>query len=119
MTSVQVNAYYDPERNTIIIPAGILGFPIYDHGLKALDYGSVGSMIGHEITHGFDSLGRRYNYIGNLEEWWANDTLKKFVNRADCFTNVYQNYSMKQNNLTFKVNSIKNAKNCVTEFVNK
>lgn len=63
--------------------------------------------------------GRRYNYIGNLEEWWANDTLKKFVNRADCFTNVYQNYSMKQNNLTFKVNSIKNAKNCVTEFVNK
>ncbi|XP_065211489.1 endothelin-converting enzyme homolog [Planococcus citri] len=89
-----VNAAYNPQDNAITIPAGILGSSIYTQSLRALDYGGIGTIVGHELTHAFDNKGRRFNEIGNLEDWWQADTLNSFEKKAECFVNAYANYSM-------------------------
>ena len=84
MTPPTVNAYYNPAFNEIVFPAGILQFPFFDANADdAVNYGGIGAVIGHEITHGFDDQGRLYNAEGNLSNWWKSEDSASFMNKAD------------------------------------
>ena len=84
MTPPTVNAYYNPAFNEIVFPAGILQFPFFDGAADdAVNYGGIGAVIGHEITHGFDDQGRLYNAEGNLSNWWKADDSTHFMQKAD------------------------------------
>jgi endothelin-converting enzyme/putative endopeptidase len=90
MTPPEVNAYYDPSMNDINFPAGILQPAFYDQKQDdAVNYGHIGSVIGHELTHGFDDQGKKFDGKGNLNDWWTQDDTKKFVSRTDCLVNEY------------------------------
>ncbi|XP_066978196.1 neprilysin-like [Macrobrachium rosenbergii] len=90
-----VNAYYMPEFNSITFPAGILQPPFYRaNSLQALNYGGIGQVIGHEITHGFDDEGRQYDKDGNTIPWWSNATSEAFKAKAQCIINQYGNISV-------------------------
>jgi len=94
MSQPTVNAYYDPQQNNINFPAGILQPPFYDNQMDdAVNYGAIGSVIGHELTHGFDDEGRQFDAKGNLRDWWTADDAKAFDQRADCIVQQYGNYS--------------------------
>jgi putative endopeptidase len=85
MTPPTVNAYYDAGMNEIVFPAGILQPPLFDpKGDDALNYGAIGAVIGHELTHGFDDEGRQYDAKGNLRDWWTPEDVKNFQARAEC-----------------------------------
>jgi predicted metalloendopeptidase len=85
MTPPTVNAYYDSGMNEIVFPAGILQPPFFDpQAADALNYGSMGAVIGHELTHGFDDQGRQYDAQGNLRDWWTPEDVKNFQARAAC-----------------------------------
>ncbi len=93
MTPPTVNAYYDPQNNNINFPAGILQPPFFDKTKDdAVNYGAIGAVIGHELTHGFDDQGRRFDARGNLKDWWTEEDAKAFEQRADCFVQQYGNY---------------------------
>ncbi|XP_068224431.1 neprilysin-1-like [Palaemon carinicauda] len=95
MTPTTVNAYYEPEFNSITFPAGILQPPFYRaNSLQALNYGGIGQVIGHEITHGFDDEGRQYDKDGNTIPWWSNATSDAFKEKAQCIINQYGNISV-------------------------
>lgn len=80
MSPQTVNAYYNPTNNEIVFPAAILQPPFYDYKAdEAVNYGGIGAVIGHEISHGFDDSGSRYNADGNLVNWWTEDDLKQFT----------------------------------------
>lgn len=80
MSPQTVNAYYNPSYNEIVFPAAILQPPFYDYKADdAVNYGGIGAVIGHEISHGFDDSGSRYNAEGNLVNWWTEDDLKQFT----------------------------------------
>ncbi|KAG1662550.1 Neprilysin-1 [Nymphon striatum] len=100
MTSpADVNAYYTRTQNMISFPAGILQPPLYSQFYsRVLNYGGIGVVIGHEITHGFDDKGRQFDEEGNLNEWWQNDVVEKFENQTFCFIDQYDNYVVKQVN---------------------
>ena len=84
MTPPTVNAYYNPSFNEIVFPAGILQFPFFDADADdAVNYGGIGAVIGHEITHGFDDQGRLYDATGNLTNWWTSADSANFVNKAN------------------------------------
>ena len=84
MTPQTVNAYYNPTTNEICFPAGILQYPFFDMDADdAFNYGAIGVVIGHEMTHGFDDAGRHYDKDGNMEEWWTAEDAEKFNARAD------------------------------------
>ena len=84
MTPPTVNAYYNPAFNEIVFPAGILQFPFFDGDADdAVNYGGIGAVIGHEITHGFDDQGRLYDATGNLNNWWTSVDSANFVKKAD------------------------------------
>ncbi|PIO72527.1 peptidase family M13, partial [Teladorsagia circumcincta] len=86
-----VNAYYSSNFNAIKFPAAILQAPFFHHTFpRALNYGGIGAVIGHEITHGFDDQGQQFDAIGNLRDWWDADVKKKFVERAQCIIDQYQ-----------------------------
>jgi endothelin-converting enzyme/putative endopeptidase len=93
MTPPTSNAYYTPLLNEIVFPAGILVPPAFD--LKAVDaanYGAIGVVIGHEISHGFDDEGAQYDEKGALKNWWTDDDLKKFNERGKCVADQFDNY---------------------------
>jgi putative endopeptidase len=93
MTPPTINAYYDPTQNNINFPAGILQPPFYfSSGDDAVNYGGIGLVIGHEITHGFDDQGRQYDADGNLKDWWSAEDAKKFKIRAQNIINQYNGY---------------------------
>jgi putative endopeptidase len=93
MTPPTVNAYYSPPNNNINFPAGILQPPFYDPDRDAaLNYGGVGGVIGHELTHGFDDQGRKYDAEGNLRDWWTAADGKAFEERAACVADQYSSY---------------------------
>jgi putative endopeptidase len=93
MTPPTVNAYYDPEKNEIVFPAGILQPPFFDAKADAaLNYGGIGAVIGHEMTHGFDDQGRKYDAQGNLRNWWTPDDLKNYETRAACVEKQFDSY---------------------------
>jgi endothelin-converting enzyme/putative endopeptidase len=93
MTPPTVNAYYDPSMNDINFPAGILQPSFYDPKQDdATNYGHIGAVIGHELTHGFDDEGKKFDGKGNLSDWWTVDDTKKFVERTDCLVNEYGSF---------------------------
>ena len=93
MTPPTVNAYYRPPMNDINFPAGILQPPFYGKLMDdAVNYGGIGVVIGHELTHGFDDQGRKYDAQGNFRDWWTPEDGKEFEKRADCMANEYSNF---------------------------
>jgi putative endopeptidase len=94
MSQPTVNAYYDPQHNDVNFPAGILQPPFYDNKMDdAVNYGAIGAVIGHELTHGFDDEGRQFDAKGNLRDWWTAEDGKAFEQRTDCLVNQYSAYS--------------------------
>jgi endothelin-converting enzyme/putative endopeptidase len=90
MTPPTINAYYDPQLNTINFPAGILQPPFFDTGMDdAVNYGAIGMVIGHEITHGFDDQGRKFDAQGNLRDWWTPEDAKAYDQRDECIADEY------------------------------
>ena len=97
-TAPTVNASYNPPRNDITFPAGILQPPFYDPKADdAYNYGGIGVVIGHEMTHGFDDQGSKYDPTGNLRNWWTPEDLKNFQARADCIVNEYNEFQVEPN----------------------
>jgi putative endopeptidase len=93
MTPPTVNAYYSGSRNEIVFPAGILQPPFFDKTMDdAVNMGGIGIVIGHELTHGFDDQGRKYDPQGNLRDWWTDQDGKEFEKRASCIANEYGNF---------------------------
>jgi endothelin-converting enzyme/putative endopeptidase len=95
MTPPTVNAYYSPDRNNINFPAGILQPPFYRSGRDAaVNYGAAGAVIGHELTHGFDDQGRKFDGEGNLRDWWTPADGKAYDERAACVADQYSGYTV-------------------------
>lgn len=95
MTPPTVNAYYSPVRNEIAFPAGILQFPFFSFEADdAINYGGIGAVIGHEMTHGFDDSGRQYAADGNLKDWWTKEDAEQFKVLADKVVEQYSNYTI-------------------------
>jgi putative endopeptidase len=95
MSPPTVNAYYNPSINEIVFPAGILQPPFYDPKADdAFNYGGIGAVIGHEMTHGFDDTGARFDANGNLAMWWTPDDFKKFKERTDCVVKQFDGYEV-------------------------
>jgi putative endopeptidase len=95
MTPPTVNAYYDPQMNNINFPAGILQPPFFDKNADdATNYGAIGAVIGHELTHGFDDQGRQFDPKGNLQDWWTEADAKAFEERAQCFVKEYEQFEL-------------------------
>jgi len=94
MTPPTVNAYYNPLQNNINFPAGILQPPFYSVKSDAgVNYGGVGAVVGHELTHGFDDQGRQFDARGNLKEWWTAQDAKAFTDRAQCLVDEYGGFT--------------------------
>jgi len=95
MTPPTVNAYYTPLHNEIVFPAGILQPPFFDAKADdAFNYGSIGSVIGHEMTHGFDDQGAQFDADGNLKSWWTPEDLKNFRERGDCIAKQFDAFEV-------------------------
>ena len=95
MTPPTVNAYYSPDRNSINFPAGILQPPFYRSGRDAaVNYGAAGAVIGHELTHGFDDQGRKWDADGNVRDWWTAGDSSNFESRATCVADQYSSYTV-------------------------
>ncbi len=95
MTPPTVNAYYNPAFNEIVFPAGILQYPFFsDDADDAVNYGGIGAVIGHEMTHGFDDQGRQYDADGNLHDWWTPEDAKNFLAKAAVVINQFNNYTV-------------------------
>jgi endothelin-converting enzyme/putative endopeptidase len=93
MTPPTVNAYYQPTNNDINFPAGILQQPFYGAGRdEAVNYGAIGAVVGHELTHGFDDSGRQFDGDGNLKEWWSATDAAAFKTRVDCIADEYSGF---------------------------
>ncbi|WP_338409557.1 M13 family metallopeptidase [uncultured Flavobacterium sp.] len=92
MSPQTVNAYFNPSNNEIVFPAAILQAPFYDYRAdEAVNYGGIGAVIGHEISHGFDDSGSRYNADGNLINWWSDEDLTQFTGLGTALANQYSN----------------------------
>ena len=92
MTPQTVNAYYNPTTNEICFPAGILQVPFFDPTADdAFNYGAIGVVIGHEMTHGFDDQGRQYDKDGNMHDWWKDEDAKNFTERTDKYADFFSN----------------------------
>lgn len=95
MTPPTVNAYYSPEKNEIVFPAGILRAPFFDANADdALNYGGIAAVIGHEISHGFDDQGRQFDKDGNLKDWWTKSDADEFKKRTDRIVDQYNNFTI-------------------------
>jgi endothelin-converting enzyme/putative endopeptidase len=94
MSPATVNAYYSPLMNDINFPAGILQSPLYDpNGTDPVNYGHIGAIVGHELTHGFDDQGSQFDGNGNLSDWWTPDDKKNFGKMTDCEVTEYGNFT--------------------------
>lgn len=93
MNSFEVNAYYSPSRNEMVFPAGILQQPFFSDAFPdAMNFGSIGSVIGHEMSHGFDDSGRKYDKGGRLRSWWTTKSAQRYVSKAKCFVDLFNGY---------------------------
>ena len=98
MTPPTSDAYYNPLLNEIVFPAGILQPPAFDmNAVDAVNYGAIGVVIGHEISHGFDDQGAQFDAEGRLNNWWTPDDLKRFQQRTSCVVNQFENYYIEPN----------------------
>uniref|UniRef100_A0A8C1WW47 Endothelin converting enzyme-like 1 n=1 Tax=Cyprinus carpio TaxID=7962 RepID=A0A8C1WW47_CYPCA len=90
-----LNAYYLPNKNQMVFPAGILQPTLYDPEFpQSLNYGGIGAIIGHELTHGYDDWGGQYDRYGNLKQWWTEESYKKFQKKAECIVKLYENFTV-------------------------
>lgn len=95
MRPTEINAYYTQNKNMIVFAAGILQRPFYDSEYPmAMNYGGIGVVVGHEITHGFDDKGREYDPDGNLRVWWNNSTIQAFIDESKCMIDQYSNFEL-------------------------
>ncbi|HMW75377.1 MAG TPA: M13 family metallopeptidase, partial [Saprospiraceae bacterium] len=95
MSPAMVNAYYNPQTNEIAFPAGILQPPFFNLAADdAINYGAIGAVIGHEMTHGFDDQGRLYDNEGNLGDWWTAEDAKAYESRAQKVVDQYNAYTV-------------------------
>jgi putative endopeptidase len=95
MTPPTINAYYNPAYNEIVFPAGILQFPFFDFGADdAVNYGGIGAVIGHEMTHGFDDQGAQYAADGNLKDWWTEQDKAQFKKKTQAIVDQYNAYTV-------------------------
>jgi putative endopeptidase len=95
LTPQSVNAYYNPSMNEIVFPAGILQPPFFDSSApESLNYGAIGAVIGHEISHGFDDQGRLFDANGNVTDWWTKQDKRGFKDAAACITRQYDRYTV-------------------------
>src|SRR6185503_16406969 len=95
MTVPTVNAYYDPQINGMVFPAGILQPPFYSVDASIpVNLGGMGVVVGHELTHGFDDQGAQYDADGNLKDWWMPETEKLFKQRTQCVAKQYSSYEV-------------------------
>ena len=93
MSPPTVNAYYRPPMNDINFPAGILQPPFYDNNIDdAVNYGGIGAVIGHELTHGFDDQGSQFDSVGNFKSWWTPEDRAEFDKRTQCIADQYESY---------------------------
>src|SRR5204863_7843966 len=93
MTAPTSNAYYNPRANEIVFPAGILTPPMFSVDADdAVNYGAIGVVIGHEISHGFDDQGSQYDADGRLKNWWTPEDRKRFDERTACVVDQFDNY---------------------------
>uniref|UniRef100_A0A0K0FE70 Neprilysin-1 (inferred by orthology to a C. elegans protein) n=1 Tax=Strongyloides venezuelensis TaxID=75913 RepID=A0A0K0FE70_STRVS len=105
MSSAVVNAFYSSVKNAITFPAAILRAPFFDRRFpKSINYGGIGAVIGHEITHGFDDQGSQFDKIGNLRNWWDKKTQKEFRKRTKCIVDQYGAYEVPDTGL--KINGV-------------
>lgn len=110
MTPQTVNAFYNPTRNEMVFPAAILQPPFFDPDAdRTLNYGTLGWVIGHEMTHGFDDMGRQYDKDGNLKDWWTEEDARNFNNQTDLLVTEYNGFEIlpglyNNGNLTFGEN---------------
>ncbi|XP_024936954.1 neprilysin-4 isoform X2 [Cephus cinctus] len=105
-TGTTVNAFYSAILNSVTFPAGILHPPFYGNGLESINYGAMGAIMGHELTHGFDDQGRRYDENGNLRQWWSDKTLEHYHEKVECIIKQYSNYHLPELGINFTVNGI-------------
>jgi len=92
---LMVNAFYGPNNNGLWIPAGILQSPFFDAANSdARNYGSIGSVLGHEMSHGFDDNGRQYDARGELHDWWSEATVDHYTKRSSCFADLFSTYTI-------------------------
>jgi predicted metalloendopeptidase len=104
MSPPEVNAYYDAQLNEIVFPAGILQPPLFDaKGDAAINYGAMGSVIGHELTHGFDDEGRKFDANGNMSDWWTPEDAKNYEARALCVQKQFDAYTFEGQNVNGKL----------------
>lgn len=95
MTPSTVNAYYNPLENEIVFPAAILQPPFFSSGYsKAANFGGIGAVVGHELTHGFDDQGRQFDKNGDLKPWWPQDAINTFDEKATCIVKQYSSYTV-------------------------
>jgi endothelin-converting enzyme/putative endopeptidase len=95
MTPPTSNAYYNPLLNEIVFPAGILQPPAFSmEATDAANYGAIGVVIGHEISHGFDDQGAKFDAQGRLKNWWTDEDLKRFEERGQCVADQFEGYSI-------------------------
>lgn len=96
MTPQEVNAYYNPELNEVVFPAGILQPPYFNMDADdAVNYGAIGAIIGHEMTHGFDNMGRMFDEKGNLNNWWTDEDDAKFTERTQQLVKLFNEFEMR------------------------
>ncbi|XP_072557596.1 endothelin-converting enzyme-like 1 [Paramormyrops kingsleyae] len=90
-----LNAYYLPNKNQMVFPAGILQPTLYDPEFpQSLNYGGIGAIIGHELTHGYDDWGGQYDRYGNLKQWWTEESYRKFLKKAECIIKLFDNFTV-------------------------
>jgi len=98
MTAPTVNAYYDPTRNQMVFPAGIMQQPFFNMSFPTnMNYGGIGMVMGHELTHGFDDEGRDYDGTGKLVNWWEPATSQRFNSKVQCVINQYSKFEVLPN----------------------
>ncbi|XP_075731279.1 neprilysin-1 isoform X2 [Rhipicephalus microplus] len=96
-----VNAFYNPSANEMVYPSGILQGVFYQYGLpRSLNFGAIGVVVGHEMTHGFDDTGSQFDANGSLKQWWSNQTRTEFTKKAQCFIEQYGNITDEEANMT-------------------
>ena len=100
MNPQEINAYYHPVMNEIVFPAGILQAPFFDPDQHtAYNYGAIGAIIGHEMTHGFDDQGRKFDHEGNMVNWWTEEDAVEYSKRTDVIKQQYANYKIEGENV--------------------
>lgn len=109
MTPQTVNAYYHPSLNEIVFPAAILQPPFFNSDADdAVNFGAMGCVVGHEMTHGFDDKGRKFNYNGILKDWWTEDDAKEYESRVQVMVNQANQYEVYGKSVNGKLTSGEN-----------